>query len=580
MRYLSIRKFAPALCLGVMCSGCIDDDYDLSDVDTTVRVSVDDLVVPINLNEATLKSMLGLDPEPEPDSKIQVVNGQYAFVQDGSFSSEVISISAVSLPKPVIDATVATIDLGGLSTLGRAAGSVVSVDVPVSQTHLSTSTDNVSDCIVKLGRITTNFNVSISMSLPELAGVIGKASFEGLSFKLPKGMTISGEGTYDPSTGIYEASSVPVTNGRAAVSFDVKAIDCEQAGVELDAAQASITFSDDLGIVGGVLSLDLSSLGSAALPSSCTLTTAYEFGNIPVLTFSGEMKYTLDGFSISDVSLDDLPDVLTQQGTDLLIANPQIYFDVTNPLAPYSIKAQTGFEITSYVDESKVGSYKLDEPYFTINGTPGVTKYAYYLSPREVDATYPGYEGAEHVGYASLSNVLGGDRVPTRLSIDFTSPEMPVQPVSEMPLGVDLGDVSGHYVFCAPLAFATGARIVYSDALDGWWSEDLDAVTIERLDVNAVVSTDLPVGVHFTGYPIDRNGNQIDGVNIEGADIAAGASGAQLHISITGAVKGLDGIRFEATVAADADTEALTPDMTIKLTDIRPCVSGYYTKEL
>ncbi len=37
--------------------GCIDDNYDLSDIDTTVRVQVNDLEVPVNL-DADRKSVV------------------------------------------------------------------------------------------------------------------------------------------------------------------------------------------------------------------------------------------------------------------------------------------------------------------------------------------------------------------------------------------------------------------------------------------------------------------------------------------------------------------------------------------
>lgn len=39
-------------------TGCIDKDYDLSDIDTNVRVEVDDLVVPVNLDAITLSNIL------------------------------------------------------------------------------------------------------------------------------------------------------------------------------------------------------------------------------------------------------------------------------------------------------------------------------------------------------------------------------------------------------------------------------------------------------------------------------------------------------------------------------------------
>ena len=50
--------------------------YDLSDIDTTVRVDVNSLVIPINLDEIQLKSIFDIDTE-DPDAKVKLIDGQY-----------------------------------------------------------------------------------------------------------------------------------------------------------------------------------------------------------------------------------------------------------------------------------------------------------------------------------------------------------------------------------------------------------------------------------------------------------------------------------------------------------------------
>ena len=47
-------------------TGCVDDNYDLSDIDTTTRVEVKDLTIPVNIDAVTLSDILDLDD----DSKI------------------------------------------------------------------------------------------------------------------------------------------------------------------------------------------------------------------------------------------------------------------------------------------------------------------------------------------------------------------------------------------------------------------------------------------------------------------------------------------------------------------------------
>ena len=70
-------KFYPYLQLGVSLiaslslTSCIDDSYDLSDIDTTVKVQVNDLTVPVNIDAITMKSILNL----KEDGIVREVDG-------------------------------------------------------------------------------------------------------------------------------------------------------------------------------------------------------------------------------------------------------------------------------------------------------------------------------------------------------------------------------------------------------------------------------------------------------------------------------------------------------------------------
>ena len=97
--------------------------------------------------------------------------------------------------------------------------------------------------------------------------------------------------------------------------------------------------------------------------------------------------------------------------------------------------------------------------------------------------------------------------------------------------------------------------------------------------VTAKVSSDCPVSATFSAYPIDVNGNRIEGVTVEVAEIGANAQSAPISIVIDGEVKHLDGITFEAVTEAH-DGGTLSPKMSIKMDDIKVKVSGNYIKKL
>ena len=88
-------------------SGCIDDDIDLENIDTTAEVKVVDLTVPLNLDEIKLSSVISLDE----GSKIKEINGEYVFVSEGEFASDNISFSSIMLQAPSISSNYTQIDI-------------------------------------------------------------------------------------------------------------------------------------------------------------------------------------------------------------------------------------------------------------------------------------------------------------------------------------------------------------------------------------------------------------------------------------------------------------------------------------
>ena len=194
---------------------------------------------------------------------------------------------------------------------------------------------------------------------------------------------------------------------------------------------------------------------------------------------------------------------------------------------------------------------------------------------------YGAYPGAKYFAFTSLSDVLSGNGLPTRLNIRLDSPEITPSHVIDFNLKGDLGKVEGNYTFYSPLAFGDGSTIYYRDAVDGWNDEDVDNIVIQKLKVSAIATSELPIALDFTGYPVDVNGKQIGNVTIEGAKLEANADGQRLEITVSGEIRHLDGIIFVAKGnAKDSAGNPLTPEMGITLKDIRANVSGYYEKEL
>lgn len=575
MNYSS--RFLCAACLALAVAGCVDDDYDLSDIDTTVGVTVDQLVVPVNIDEITLDNIITLNET----GCVKVLDGQYAIVQDGTFTSEVINVPAFNLKAPEIQPSETEVSINGAGGLVR-AGSEFSYDLATEQSDYSFESDNVSDFIVSIDHIGCRMTLRIDVTLRGLEQKVRRIKYSGVVIQLPKGLDLSDAegGSYNPATGIVTLPDRMASGNTLSLLFTASGLDFTQAGARYDYDHSSVTIPGNLYIKEGkaiVAASDIIAPGGS-LPSNVTLRSDYTLSDVDVASFTGKVKYTIDNSSLSDVDLSDLPDVLAQESTDLIFTNPAIYLNVTSPIQNYGIFARTGLEVTAF-HGMQTADYSIDDPWFQIGPDNADGIYNFCLAPHMPANPDPEFSPARHVEFTALSNVLSGNGIPERLSINLVDPNIPAQPVTGFSLGTNLGALEGKYRLVVPLQFADGSTIVYTDRIDGWMDDDLRHLTISELDVDVTVSTDVPVAIDFTGYPIGTDGKQIGNVEIVGANIDANADNQKVTLRITGEIRGLDGIVFEARARA-VDGSALRPDMKIRLTDIRPRVSGTYEKEL
>lgn len=554
-------------------TSCVDDKYDLSDIDTTVRVNVDNLTIPVNLDEIMLSSIL------EESDQLKIVNGQYAISEDGTFESSEIRIGAVTVGSQTLNPTI--VSLPFVPAALEAVGDAGYFDVVAPVETYKFSADDIPAEITAVDALGADLRFVFSFRLRGISDIASRVELRDLVLQLPKGLDLSetAGGVYDPSTGIIEIPVKAFSGETFEITLAASRADLEAMGAEFDYDTHSLRIAGDFCVRKASLVISRADLLPGAVPSTLQLTIGYDIPDFAVRTFSGRVKYDITGVDISDVDLSDLPDVLTQSGTDISIVNPCIYIGLENPLGAYGLSARTGMTITSWHGDNS-DRYSIDNPYFVVSPGNEQGYSDYCLSPVAPQTSPDGYGAAVHVPFTSLSGVLSGDGMPGRLGITLDDPNVNDQPVIDLPLDANLGRVRGDYLFFAPVALCEGSRIVYSDVADGWSSEDLDCVTITDLHVRATLTSDLPIALDVMAYPIDKDGNKISGVDIRGAKLNAGNDPQEVDIYITGQIRGLDGIRYEAVATAGAQEDVLSPDMHIRVTNLRPTATGYYEKEL
>ena len=558
--------------------GCIDNAYDLSDIDTTTEVKVDDLVLPVNVDKVTLSDILDLSET----SKVKVVTVDgveyYAVVETGTFNPGSVEVARFTAAAPVIEDTRETIS-------GVPAVAYISFPINKDEKTFAYNFSGIPDAVYGVKSVgVEGTTMSITIDMSSIAASTSSLSLDHLTLELPKGLTaVTSRGTYDASTGILSLGDVQLDNGKADVTLTISAIDFEANGAVLDYNAHKLSMSCNIGVQSGeihaVKKSDVSEIGNASL------VIKYNMSPITAVSFTGKVKYDIDGMSISPIELSDLPDVLTQDGTSLALANPQIYLSINNMVAKYGLTFSASLKMTANREGKPSLSYTTDDGASVNVGTSnGSGPYNFVLSPSMPSSPLPEFsKGLSHVPFTSLSDVFAGNGtisgIPTSISVEVVNPQIPLQDVTDFKLGSTLTSDADTYEFYAPLALKKNSLIVYTKTFDGWNDEDVDKITISSLTVSATATSTLPVGATIVGYPIDKDGNVINNVKTDGGVIQANANGQEITITTTGTITHLDGVKIEARVQSE-DDKALSPSQTIQFENIRVKVSGSYTREL
>lgn len=601
MKIKRILVYTISLLLALSLTACIDDAYDLSDIDSTVGIKVNDLVVPLKLDAITLQNLFDI----EENSQIKEINGEYAILEEGSFESNSINIPSFKIPAPEIDPISETLDLvsydmGDSQLTFTNKSPLISIpddfclfdaEIPETSASFNISVQNIDSALVKVDEIGTNFIIELFISFSGLDSILNSVELENLVIELPKGLkaTASNDGNYNPSTGLLTYSKLIISdsNFQKKLTLSVSSIDANEAGMELSNGEllleTSYSISGRLAIYGRNLKKPVDTDKLLNLKrTTYLLNVKFPDDDIEVVDFTGDIRYRYKGIDASPIIIDDLPNLLVQEGTDIRIVNPQIYLSINNPLYnDYQLYATGGIELipTPKSDITFETNLMFDR---AIN--------QFCLSPTSPEEMY--LEGFTFVEFSNLGDILSGDQLPSKIDIEVVNPEVPQQTVHNFVLGQSFETVKGSYTFYTPLALTNEAQIHYIDTINGWSDEELDRLKVDRLDINAKVESNVPVGFKVIAYPIDKSGNEItkNGQPIEAILQSIGADGetndmlpaianTNVVIEIDGPLIEIDGIILKAILSGAEGNKALKPNQKIKFTDIQLKVTGEYINE-
>lgn len=549
---MNSKLFICSAIVGLVSTSCMDDNYDLSDIDTTSRIAVNDLVIPVNFSEVHLSDIISLDENS--DIKIVKIDGvdYYAVTRSGDFDSKSITIQAPVAKAPDLESKNATLySVGGVYT------------IPEMGDDFTFSCSDVDKSIAEIRIVeVSGLDFTIQFNTPSLSA----GTYENVRLRLPKGMKGSATaGTYDAGSGVWTIPSLPVSAaGIAKATFTSKGIDF--TANEFSYSNPKFEFTSNFSILGAELKAE---------GTTVEFSVDFTLSELDVTSFSGKISYEIEGMDIAPINLGDLPKFLQGEETNIALANPLICLNTTNPVAGDKLSFSAGLTLTANRDGETSKSFTSED--FTVGYGSANGFYNTVLSPEKPSYVPEKFEGFDWFAFPGLGSLLAGNGLPASLDVYVNNPRIPEQPVDNFVLGRKLDGVIGSYELFAPLALESGSTIVYTDIKDGW-NEDIEDMVINVLTLTATATNNTPLDATLTIYPLGVDGKRLSGVELTSSELKSGEPNLPLTFTLKGEIKNLDGIEIVAIVKS-ASSLTLSPDQTIDLKDIRVKVNGYYQKE-
>lgn len=207
--FLRISAFALVACL---LSSCVDEKYDLNNVDLTVGTT-GDLTLPTSSTDSIiLKNLMDLD------GIVQIINGEYYIVEDGKADVPKIELNDISIASPSLTNIETSIDVNDIANNARALDfsseemitiSLFGYEIQIPNMtyeytikekdkayyNIDVTSSEVPSEVVRLDKVVfvdeTTLDADIQVYFDEDHSFINKVHLDNLKVTLPKGLHVS-----------------------------------------------------------------------------------------------------------------------------------------------------------------------------------------------------------------------------------------------------------------------------------------------------------------------------------------------------------------------------------------------------
>ena len=542
-------------------TGCTDNDFDLSKIDTTIGIGGNGLTLPTNSTEnIMLDDFLELN---NSDLVSIADNGDYMFHKEGDDCTPA---------HPNIDKVVVTSQ--GINNNFKVAV-VVPPSALLSGRKLSKRAKKI-DLIKAGGKVAeiedlTSAGVAAPVTIRvnlsnDLKGFVPK--FKELTLQIPSYMHLNitscspNSYSYDPKTGkitlkdVNTASDI-VIEGMVNM-LDFKATPTTNNKLTFVANKKNEGKVNMKGEIETSISFDEINANVTSIPSDLHLSAVMSMDDITITSAKGKFNPDIDLGNLGNIEINDVPDFLTGDEVNVNLHNPVIELKIGSDIA---VTGKVSGTIVATFDNGKPNR-SVDIPKMTIKPNAN-TRICICKHKEGVNAT--NYD--EVVEVPNLSDIFA--TIPKTIKFNADASADATQE-AEVKLGHQY-TITPKYNITAPLAFDAGANICYTDSFDGW-NEDIEDCEFAEgtyIELTADIENKLPAYLDVNADAIDVDGNKMSQDLIEvkvSNSIAASTDGVQakttpiiitLREKKSGMLKKVDGLKYNIKLAAGEGNDAI-----------------------
>lgn len=589
--------------------GCVDNDYDLSkDMDLNVTIGTNGLTIPGSSTEMlTLKNLFDLNEDGSSSIKTitaeDIANhqnyglkeGDYVLIQKPDNDTE----STIEIPEVFLD------DIEGSTTDQTLADYAVPVvpdpsllpqgvtilpgDISLKNKVNINATDVTSD-LVTLDEATTDLTVDVNIFFTtNYSGSI--YLMKDFSIQFPKFWHVElAEGTtsgilVENNNCIKFSNDFNVANKSVSLKIKIDKFDFTSPaaagqGLSNNGGVNSFTMTDEV-LLSGKLGVDLSHATSGQ-NISLKMHSHVQPIQARLLTVTGKINPKIN-IDETDFQINDIPDPLAEEGNQLDIYNPQLYFTVNNP-APVDVTFSA--KLTPYDDKGNIlkdkngkdniielgSAYKQQEILIKAGQETRICISRRGSSDANVD---------ENITVANLGDLFM--TVPSRITITGIKAQVPQDKEYTITLNETYTEKYS-YEAVIPFVFGENTIIDYMTSSDDLDTDDFDKFNFEAIELSFNAVNGIPLNLTPSLEATDAKGNALSDVTCKvtgviKAGTANGPSTSKITAVLTstadnlGQVKGINA-SFTAHTDAECAGIALNDNMGVKFTDVTATLKG------